>query len=251
MGNQLMKISECLIYIAILTGFGSLGKTDTLPVEAAHIAGVAADLSVYQACHNGEQPNSWQDIATFFGDLNRIDVKTDNGRKFTELYSLVPLSEGSKFTDGTLICVRYEPAKWPSVWSDDPKKEVKDEGDLNRERPIRYLVYKNQRGDILSTWWYEEKIQAMLAKTGLTIPPPTPYYPPTHTPPGEKQVDPSLPMTSVATTKALPSVTPTVTPRPASVAPQSGKTPNSFQWIISAVIALAAVLFIARRKKGK
>jgi hypothetical protein len=247
-----MKMFKCIVFIFI-NGFIGFAKADRLPVEAIHIRGVAADLSVYESSYNGLPANTWQDIVAFFGDLQRIDVEIENGKRFTEIYSLVPAEEGKKFPEGTLICVRYEPAAWPAMWSDDPKKKEKDAGDLNREKPIRYLVYKNQRGDILSTWWYEEKIQAMLAKTGLTIPPPTPYHPPSPMPPGEKPAAPSTSAAPLVASQTAPVVAPAATPTPttALVAPPPAKSSKLIWWIVCAIAALAAVVLTGRRKKPK
>jgi hypothetical protein len=245
--NKISSIFIFLIYIAL---FSFSYSNSIMTPEGVKIGILATDLKALEILRAGKPLDTWADLASVYdGDLTRIEISQVKGEGFTELYSLVPLHEGLKFPEGILICIRFKPTAWPSVWSDDLNKKEKDEGDLNREKPIRYLVYKNQRGDILSTWWYEEKIQAMLAKTGLTIPPPTPYYPPTHTPPGEKQVDPSLPVTSVATMKASPSVTHMASSAPAPVAPPPTKSANPVWWIIGVIAVLTAVLVLARKKK--
>lgn len=248
-----MKRHKRLLAAVTLFVSGSIGKSDTLSPEAVRIGMLAVDLSVYEGSQNGLSANTWQDIAAFFGDLQRIDVEIEGGRRFTEIYSLIPMEEGKKFPEGTLICVRYEPAAWPAVWSDDPTKKEKNAGDLNREKPIRYLVYKNQRGDILSTWWYEEKIQAMLAQTGLRIPPPTPYYPSPHTPPGENSTTTSSLAVPVVAAETAPAVAPATVPKPAAVpvAPPT-KSSNPLWWIVGAIAGLVAVVwFVARKKKPR
>jgi hypothetical protein len=227
----------CLVFV---TGYSNV----TMTVESLKTHLLAVDLKVAEDM-TGKPIHDWGDLARAFddADLSRIQVKLSSGEKFTDVYSFVPSSEGVKFPEGVLICIRYKPTAWPDIWSDGPKD--KDP----RARPIRYLIYKNIRGEINSEWWYEEKVQAMLAKTGLMIPPPRPYVPSQST-----QVVPARsPSSQIVAAKAEPN-SPAKPAGHLATPPSVGKskTPvNSGWWIIGAVLLLVGLTFFLLKRKSK
>lgn len=117
---------------------------------------------------DGDLPTSWNELIEVFGremDYTRRDVymrPIAEGQNLTDRYSFIIPEDSGKFPDGDLVLVSYIPR---------PRIDGK-------EGPgWRTLIYRNQRGRIVSESWPEDRFQAMLAETGITIPPPQPLPP--------------------------------------------------------------------------
>ena len=236
-----------IIYFTLLI---SLLHASVRPsVEQTVAEDLATSLGVYKR-HITTQPlETWEQLALVSPGFYGLNAMLDS-RSVTEIFSIVPLDKRNRFPLGNLIFVQSKAMNWPDIWkTKDPKNPDKYLNN-NGHQEIRFFIYE-KGGKYVAERWYETKFQAMLAETGLTIPPPTPYYPPPPTPPGEKPAAPSAQATPVVASETSPDAAPSSKPTPttAQVTPPSAKSSNPLWWIVSAIAALAALVFLATRKK--
>ena len=211
---------------------------------------LATSLDVYKRHVSSAPLESWAQLSIVCPGFIGLDAMLGRG-SITEFFSIIPLSERNRFPLGNLIFVQSKAMPWPDIWkTEDPNAPGKF---INHPRyqDIRFFVYEKD-GKYFADRWYENKFQAMLAETGLMIPPPTPYYPPPPVPPSQKQIDAAKSLALASFPKTETPAAPTVaTPPPAAPARAAPRFPNAFWWIIGAIAALVTVMLLVRRKKPK
>src|SRR5690625_3061693 len=134
--------------------------------EGSGLGGLGLAIEFYSAYNESKLPSSWNDILTmddsFYYRYDQLTRPITDGQNVTERYSFISSEERKKFPEGELVLVSYLPR---------PRID-------GREGPgWRTLIYRNQRGRIVSASWDEERFQAMLMETGITILPPEPLPP--------------------------------------------------------------------------
>lgn len=182
------EMKKCF-FLAIWLLLLFYARADSRTVSPPESVAISRFAAYYEsiATIEGSPPKSWGELAEYDENLEGFQSYFLEG-KIDMLYSFIPEEDRSKFPDGELILIRYEPADWPRVWRHslpkiDPEELTAEqqanlERSVDRERPIRYLVYRTESGDIRSDWWYETDVQAMLDEAGIRVPEPTPYRPP-------------------------------------------------------------------------
>jgi hypothetical protein len=205
-------------------------------------------VRLYNTYVSPDPVTTWEQLAQVDPYLTSTNLYF-RAKKAWEVFAFIPIADRGKFPEGNLILVQVESMPWPNEWkTSDPNNEGKYLQHASH-LPIRLLVYKSA-GELRAEYWPEAKFQAMLAETGLTIPPPSPYHPSPANLLDEKRFEPSTP-TAPGVAHSAPVFTPSATPTPttAPVAPSPAKSSNLLWWIVSAIAALATVLFLATRKK--
>ena len=232
--------------------------------EGASIIGLSGFVSIYVIEESGKLPDSWNEIFRHEGFYERMESRfARNDRGLTELYSFIAPEQRSLFPDGELLLIRSEPIDWPEVWKHDDVASV-DPSDLteeqqeklerldDHEQPIRYLLYRDKRGEIRSTWWYESDVQAMLAETGIRVPEPTPYRPAAVS---EQETGPG--QVTLETAESRPPATATGQEKPATTVHEEHQAESSEEkssrwwiWLIGALIVLGGLGIMLGRKKS-
>ncbi len=239
-----MKILYLLVFMVLTPLWASVRPTPMQNVADE----LAVSLGVYKRHVSIAPLNSWQQLASVAPGFYGLNAMT-SGQSVTEIFSIIGQSERGKFPSGNLIFAQSAAMPWPDAWKTEDREKPGEYLPHRSHQDIRFLVYEKD-GKFIAERWYETKFQAMLAETGLTIPPPTPYYPPPPTPPGEKPAAPSTLAAPIATTQSAPAAAHLATPTPATApATPPAKSSNLLWWIVGAIAALAAVLFLATRKK--
>lgn len=242
--NMSLNFNIFALLFALSMPLSLLKAAVASPAEGNAIYKLEGLVSLFVAEHN-RLPDSWQDMFQYDPELSMLDGYFKGSDNLGDLYSFIPAAERTKFWDGQILLIRSKPMSWPEIWK-DPLLDI-DLATLPAEKKaelasiqahqgsIRYLIYRDKAGHLKTEWWHEHKVQSMVAETGIVIPPPTPYKLP-------------VPVVSASenTTKVAPSASPAKTPLPVSSVPTAS---NYIQWIIAAVITLAAILFIARLRK--
>ncbi|MCX6937107.1 MAG: hypothetical protein NTU80_04305 [Verrucomicrobia bacterium] len=206
-------------------------------------------VRLYNTYVSPDPVTTWEQLAQVDPYLTSTNLYF-RANKAWEVFTFIPIADRGKFPEGNLILVQVESMPWPNEWKKpDPNHKGKYLQHASH-LPIRLLVYKSA-GELRAEYWPESKFQAMLAETGLTIPPPSPYHLLPANLPGEKPAATSSPAVPVIATETAPALAPSATPTPttAQVAPPSAKSSSIIWWIIGAIAALAAVVLTLRRKK--
>lgn len=150
-----------IFYIIAVLSATSYGRT-RVSSEIAGLIGLIGKVNTYAAYNDGDLPNSWIDILTAHGFdtylYDQLLLPVGKDRNLTELYSFLTPDDRKKFPDGELILVRYSPVS-------------------TEEQSTRSFIYRNSNGRVKGETWDEERFQAMLAETGITVPPPQPLPP--------------------------------------------------------------------------
>ncbi len=264
MGRHLIKI---ITLAAFFVWPYAIYSSSYRPAESTAADALADRVRQYRAYIKDEPVTEWSQVALNHDNgLVGLNSYYKNG-DITELYSFVPIEDRDKFPNGELILIYYKPIKWPKGWtlnttdidpdsidslSEEQRKELKKRQDAaaGREKPIRYLIYRNEDDEYDATWWYEDDVQKMLAETGIHVPPPTPYRPNPDTReaplPRSQSLDTDADDTSTIDKSALASPQPNTTP------PE--KEPGTSSWWIWALLAgipLIAVIILVRRSRSK
>ncbi|MFA6962523.1 MAG: hypothetical protein WC205_17335 [Opitutaceae bacterium] len=169
--------------ILLLIVANALSATVISPPEGIAINKLCGFIESYKYYVRDGVLTSWEDVDKYDG-MARYAGYFGPNKDISQIYSFIPASDRGKFTKGELILIRSNPMDWPDIWNENltiGNAHAVDEKDSkilkDRKRPIRYLIYKDKNGILLTEWWYEDEVQAMLKETGLVIPPPTPYRP--------------------------------------------------------------------------
>jgi hypothetical protein len=246
-----MKIIKSLLLIAALALAlpGKLtGSVVGIP-EKGLTEDLARCLSSYRSRISAEPVTAWSQIERVNTALYGLNAYLKSG-SVTEIYSFVPLEQRARFPFGNLILVQIKPMPWPDAWKMEDHEKPGQYLPHHSHQDIRFLIYE-KNGKFIAERWYETEFQAMLAETGLTIPPPTPYYPHPPTPPGEKPAAPSVPAVPTAATQTAPVVAPAVSPPPAPVAPSPAGSSKPLWWIIGTITVLTTIGIIAARRNAR
>lgn len=206
--------------------------------ESSLAKGLQFLLTRYSKENPTRHVDNWSELASVAGSFDGLNSVLKSG-SVTDYFAFVPLNSRGKFPAGNLILVQIQPMPWPDAWKTEDPKKPGEYVAHSRHQDIRFLIYEKD-GRFIAERWYETKFQAMLAETGLTVPPLTPYSPP-----------PSTSAAPVIASKAAPAVAPPATPTPAPVSPPPVKSSNPLWWIAGAIVALVSVTLALGRKKFK
>jgi len=247
--------------ISFLILLASLTCVEARTISPAENGAIRRFVGLYDSITNieGRPPTSWAAIAEYDEGLEGFEDYFPDGQNIDDVYSFIKEEDRAKFPDGELLLIRSVPRDWPEVWKHTPPKvepseltedqKAEIERLKDREQPIRYLVYRDERGNLESIWWFEEDVQKMLGETGIRIPEPEPYQLPsvaeiTPTPPApeaaEKVEEAAQP--EPATEKPTEVVTTEPSQEPAE------KSSNWWLWLIGALVVLGVVGLAFRRK---
>lgn len=250
------KIQFLLLTLFALTDALSAGTR--VPNELAKIRSVGIQTQVYSTLNEGKLPSSWSDFIEFDSEFRSLVELKVEGTRISALYSFISEEDRSKFPDGELLLIRHQPTDWPDIWkqkvsSIDPSKLTKGqhaelERLASRQQPIRYLVYRNESGNLDSVWWFEEDVQKMLAETGIRVPKPEPYQAPA------VAAVPSAPAPEAV--QVVEEVTPPelAIKEPAEVAPVEvvEETPEQssqwWLWLVGLLVVVGGLALVVRRK---
>ncbi len=227
------------------------------PPEGNAIGKLESLLSIYSIEH-GRLPDDWSDLLQYDPDLIALKSYFRGEENLDDLYSFIPERDRSLFKEGQLVLIRHKPMKWPETWNGaasginqtllDPDKLAEWERLKNRNGEIRYLIYVTEQRTLKSEWWHEDKVQEMLAETGLKIPPPAPYHAP-HQPLVEKFGNTSALASPVVAAESIPDITyKTLSTRAATPDTRPAESSNPLWWIIGLIILAAGAVFITRMK---
>lgn len=219
-------------------------STSSIPVSSAARA-LARIMSDYQAIISKAPIVGWEQIESIDRGLLGINSFFPHGGA-PDYFSFIPLGQRELFLGGKIVLVQHKPIPWPDTWKTE---DLNNPGEYLKHRThqdIRYLIYEKD-GKFIAERWYESKFQSMLAETGLTVPSPTPYYPPTPTPPGEKPVSNTAALVITSKDPVIPAAIPTPEPAPLQI-PRSF---NPLWWVVGAIVALVAAAWVVRRKRPK
>lgn len=223
--------------------------------EASAIRGLTETIRQYRTYIKDVPVTSWDQIAEL--DVNLYGTKAGFKHEDpTELYSFIPVDQRTKFPEGELILIRYEPLPFPDLYKEHHHGHEESEADLENPdyKPIRYLLYRDDRGEIQSFWWYEDRVQEMLEETGIEIPKPVKFTnyidPRTHKgiKVNEKVEEPIAQDAEVIEEATAPEP---ATEELASAKPSeepAEQSSNWWLWLIGAVVVLAGIGMTLRRK---
>lgn len=243
-----------VILIVLASGLNVNGKT----ISPAENGAIKRFVGFYDSITSieGKSPSSWATIAKYDEDLEGFRDYFPEGQSIDSIYSFISKEDRSKFPDGELLLIRSKPMKWPDVWKHtppdiDPAELTEKQRDefkrlADREQPIRYLIYRNEAGDIDSVWWFEEDVQTMLAETGIKVPAPEPYQPTLAPPPATSSA-------AVETMEEI-SMAETRVKEPAEVklvevAEETPEQPSQWWlWLVGVLVVLGGLALVVRRK---
>jgi hypothetical protein len=232
-----------LFFLFLVSSFAS---TISIP-EKALADDLKVLLALYKKSYSDVPVENWNQLGAVTKGFDGINSSLKSG-SVTDCFSFIPLGQRDRFPKGKLILVQFKAMPWPDVWRSEDPKNLGKYLQHPSQQEIRFLIYE-KNGRFYSEHWYETKFQAMLAETGLTIPPPTPYYPPSPTPPGKKPDDVPSAAAHNPEPKTAHAVAPAIIPTPAPSASGLAKLSNTLWWLVGTLVALVAVVLIVRRKK--
>ncbi|GEM_PF-6670659 len=242
----MIKKHLLILSLSLLTSTLLLSKSITTPYGKM-MRGVAESIRLYQTYTENIPVESWDQLAQRDLNLYALNMYV-RGEDISEAYSFIPLEDRSKFPDGDLILVRYEAMPYPEMLKDtydpdDPRKERNE----SFYKPVRYLVYRNSKGELRGDRWYEEDIQKMLAETGIKIPLPTKFTNYVVAEQKAKEADQVVQMIKEVTTPELETE---LTPEVLTVEPIESlaeKSSNLWLWLIGVIVIIGGVLLIRRK----
>lgn len=233
---------QCLYAHSVSTGEGSA------------IRGLCETIRQYRTYVEDVPVTSWDQIAKL--DVNLYGTKAGfKDEDPTELYSFIPADQRSKFPEGELLLIRYEPLPFPDIYKEHLHERDESEAEADVEnpdyKPIRYLLYRDNSGEIQSFWWYEGRVQEMLKETGIEIPKPIKFT--NYIDPRVRQSEDSgeLPPEAIEEV-VVPELV--IEEEPAEVVAVEPveepveKSSNWWLWLIVAVVVFGAVGLAVRRK---
>jgi len=250
------RISRISVLTLIL--LSSLLCVEAKTISPAENGAIRRFVGFYDSITNieGKPPTSWAIIAKYDEGLEGFEDYFPEGQNIDTVYSFIEEEDRAKYPEGELLLIRSKPMEWPDVWAHTPPdidpSELTEEQRAefkrlaDREQPIRYLIYRNEAGDIDSVWWFEEDVQTMLAETGIKVPAPEPYQPAIAEPPAP-------PVAVAETTEEVPTVESEVK-EPAEVKPDevTEETPEQssqwWLWLVGALVVLGGLAVVVRRK---
>lgn len=240
-----------VITILVLTcfSFASMART-RIDSEGSAIASLGTLLELYSAYTDGDLPEKWSDILMmdgfYYDRYDRLTRPIAEGQNLTDRYSFILSKDRDTFPAGELVLVSYIPR---------PRID-------GREGPgWRTLMYRNERGMIVSESWDEERFQAMLTETGITIPPPQPLPPEPPLPAeNQQQLEPQLQSEdskseSAAEQSAIPDdadfpAPPENQPAQPDSEQQAEETENrTLLWLAGTLLALLLIAAVLRARK--
>jgi len=247
-----------LLLVILIAYTQALVAGTQVPNELAKVRGVGIQTQIYSALNDERLPSSWDDFIEYDPEFKSLVELEVEGNKITELYSFISEEDRAKFPEGELLLIRHKPTDWPEVWNhthphvdpseltEEQREKLKDLAD--RQQPIRYLVYRNERGDLDSVWWFEKDVQKMLAETGIQVPEPVPY---------QVSIDQASPTPTVE--EGAESIEESTQPKPLIEHPaevaiaepiEEAIEPSSnwLLWLIGAVVAVGGILFLRAKK---
>ena len=253
---MIFKTNLLLLMLCALTPV--LHARTQLPNEFAKIKGVGIQTQVYSTLNNGNLPGSWRDFIEYDPEFKSVIELKIGGTQIGDLYSFISEEDRVKFPKGELLLIRSAPTDWPAIWKhaspniDSSQLTEKQRAEFkrlaDREQPIRYLVYRNERGDLDSVWWFEEDVQKMLAETGIRIPAPEPYQAP------EGKAKEALAQSSITETTSEPvTVQSAVKEHPEVTSVEvieeaSEESSNWLLWLVGVLVVLGGLALVVRRK---
>ena len=242
-----MKIKNILLSLLLICAVRLCATSVSVP-ENLLAEGLTRLLEQYQRLEPHKPVESWAQLERVNPGFYGINSVLKQG-SVTELFSFIPLNQRDFFPLGELILVQSKAMPWPDHWRmkdpRNPDKYIEQSG----YQDIRFLIYA-KNGVFVAEQWYEAKFQAMLTETGLTVPSPTPYYPPAPTRPDEKLINTSKPTAPVVASKTAPAIAPVAPAAPIPPSPSRSLNPLLW-WIMGVMAALVAGMLIVRRKKPK
>lgn len=253
-----MSIKVNLLLVILIAYAQALVAGTQVPNELAKVRGVGIQTQIYSALNDAKLPSSWDDFIEYDPEFKSLVELEVEGNNITELYSFISEKDRAKFPEGELLLIRHKPTDWPEVWNhthphvdpseltEEQRAKLKDLAD--RQQPIRYLVYRNKRGDLDSVWWFEKDVQKMLAETGIKVPEPVPYQA------SIEQASPAPAVEEVA--EVIEEFTPSerAIEEPAEVvATESSEEPAEqssrwWLWLIGAMVVVGGIGLAVRRK---
>ncbi len=159
-----MKPTLGVIFFLMLVHAAS--ATTISNVYISLMRGMAWDFESYAKEHNGHLPEIWSEVWRGFQSPDYLkDVENDMGASVLTKVTYFP-NGGAKLNTPMpvdIIAMTSFLVSTPNLGT--PPPEIG-----------RYIVTRNSYGSFESNWAAEEKIQAALAKAGLTSPPSGPVY---------------------------------------------------------------------------
>ena len=249
-----MRFSLILYLILLILGVPSALANSSSTGEARAIKGLGETVRQYRTYIEDVPVTSWDQIAKI--DVNLYGINAGfKDEDPSELYSFISVGERSKFPDGELILIRYEPIAFPDAYknryAEGDARAIEDAENPNY-KPIRYLLYRDKKGEMQSFWWYEDRVQEMLKETGIKIPDPerfTNYIDPNikHS---ERRVveavegvdEPALPQT--------PDKEPGEVPTAETSEEFAEESSNWWIWLIGVLVITGGVGLMVSRKKS-
>ncbi len=254
-----MQIKQIKLLLVGLLFAPFLNAHSVSTAEASAIRGLTDTIRQYRTYIEDVPVTSWDQIAKL--DVNLYGTKAGfKDEDPTELYSFISVDQRAKFPEGELLLIRYEPLPFPDLYKEHHRRQEETEADLENPnyKPIRYLLYRNSRGEIESRWWYEDRVQEMLRETEIEIPKPikfTNYIDPrTHVgiKLNEEIKEPLPPVAEAIEEVAAPE--PTIEEEPAEVVvaepieEDAEQSSNWWLWLIGAVVVVGGVFVVRSRK---
>lgn len=252
------RINRIGVFILIL--LSSLLCVEAKTISPAENGAIRRFVGFYDSITNieGKPPTSWATIAKYDEDLEGFEDYFPEGQNIDAVYSFIAEEDRAKYPEGELLLIRSTPMDWPEVWkhtppeidpaelTEDQKAEIERLKD--REQPIRYLIYRDEAGDLESVWWFEEDVQKMLAETGIRVPKPEPYQapavaavPPTPAPETVQVVEE---VTQPEPAKEEPAEVVTV-----EVAEETAEQSSQWWlWLVGAFVVVGGLSLVLRRK---
>lgn len=223
-----------------------LSADTRLTAETSALGGLPGLISMH-FYEKGRLPESWEEIATLRPELHdRLLTPVRQGKNLTELYSFISSDDRARFPYGELILVRHVPLANPSHRIGGNE---------------RWFVGRTPQGGIGVTAWNEERFQAMLTETGITIPPPQPLPPEPPLPAeNQQQLEPQLQSEdskseSAAEQSAIPDdadfpAPPENQPAQPDSEQQAEETENrTLLWLAGTLLALLLIAAVLRARK--
>lgn len=245
-----MGITKVMKYILIFLLFliNSPASTISIP-EKALADDLKVLLALYRKSYSDAPVENWNQLGEVTRGFDGINSSLRSG-SVTDYFAFVPLAERDRFPKGRLILVQFKAMPWPEAWKTEDPKIPGQYIQHPTHQEIRFLIYE-KNGRFYSEYWYETKFQAMLAETGLTVPPPTPYTPQllNRAKLNATSAPASVAPITIAQTTPTPKLSETAPPIPATS--PLPKSPNVFWWIAGLLVVCGGIVFFLRKRIPK